>query len=284
MRKITITKRMKYILVIILIISLIAIVTGYIHVKHGKIETETELQGTIGFLIIVGVSLGLIKFAMKAALGCGFAALRKREILAVALVYFSIGFAMGALIEVMGSALGELIVSVLIFTSVILGALQAVLALCMLGFGVYTIKKWTHKKKDITRKTSLLMVLPCPISILTIFMACSVLVITGMEGIIVGLLIGGIFFVFIVGISFAIKKSKLKKTPSSFGVVMIFFALLYVFSVLLIPAYLPVSKMNIAVENFSIAEIIPGALFMITMVSIGFILGGFNTKNKLGVG
>ena len=92
---------MKYILVIILIISLIAIAIGYAHFKHDKNEAETELQGTISFLIIVGVSLGLIKFAMKAALGCGFAALREREILVVALVYFSIGFAMGVLIDLM---------------------------------------------------------------------------------------------------------------------------------------------------------------------------------------
>ena len=44
------------------------------------------------------------KFSLKAALGCGFAALRKREILGVASIYFLAALVIGTLLGIMSGA------------------------------------------------------------------------------------------------------------------------------------------------------------------------------------
>ena len=121
---------------------------------------------------------------------------------------------------------------------------------------------------------------PCPGTIATVFVSCLFLMMMGLGSIKVGLLVGTVFFLSILGVSLFIRKSGLKKNPSSLGGVMVFFGLFYLLSILLIPAYLPVSKMNITMD-FPVGDVIPGFLFSVTMVLIGFILEGTDIKDKL---
>ncbi len=223
-------------------------------------------------LILVGVMLGVVKFSVKASLGCGFSSLERRGILAVASAYLGIALAMSTSIAIMGEAVEGIINTALGSTPVFV-VFQAIMAALLVSLGLYTIKKWTHDKRDITGKTSLLMMLPCPVCLLAIFMACSSLIIGGMGSIKVGLLVGGVFFASIMIISLAIRGFGLRKSPSSLGTVMISFALLYILSAVLVPAYLPVSEMSITVEGSSVSDVIPGSLFMVGTILVGFGIG-----------
>jgi len=228
------------------------------------------MDSNLNNLVIIGLLAGMIKFSIKASLGCGFATLRKREILAIALIYFFTALVIGTSIGIMGEALDRYL-NVLLDFAPFLGLFQSMIALFLIVLGLHTIKKWVSSEEDLTRKTFLMLSVPCPGSIVTIFISCLFLIMEGIEGVKVGLLVGSVFLLSILGISLTIKKFKLKKSPSSLGGIMVFFGLFYLFSILIIPAYLPVSKMDITID-FQISDMIPGFLFMTTMISMGFIL------------
>jgi len=244
-----------------------------------KIE-ECKERSLLSTLLIAGILLAVVKFAAKTAFGTAFATLRNREIVAVAFVYFAVPFAMSMLIGVLGGA--SEFVNFLIGSWIVLGIMHLLIALFLLVLGLYTIKKWVRSKSDITRKTFLLMAIPCPVCGATMFIACAFLIIIGMRSLEVGLLVGGVFFVFITGMTFGIRKLKERKSlnlnPSSLGGVMIFFGLLYFFSLLLIPAYLPVRDMELNIAGIPTDDVIPGLLFMITMIAIGFVKNRYYQK------
>jgi predicted transporter len=244
-----------------------------------KIEQCRE-KSLISTLLIVGILLAVVKFAAKTAFGCAFATLRNREIIAVASVYFAVPFAMSVLIGVLGGAYE--FVNILIGSWVILGVMHLLIALFMLVLGLYTIKKWVQSKKDITRKTFLLMAIPCPVCSATMFIACSLLIIMGMGSLEVGMLVGGVFFVSITGMTFGIRKLKERKSlnPSSLGGVMMFFGLLYFLSLLLIPAYLPVRDMELNIAGIPASDVLIGFLFMVTLIAIGFIKNRYGTTDS----
>ena len=234
-----------------------------------KIKKCNEKSLMSGF-VLLGISLGMIKFASKAAFGIGFTAVGRRGILTIASVYFIIPLMMSGLIGMMRDTLYEFMDRLFSF-GIAFGAFQLTVALLLLLLGLYTIKKWKDKS-DISKKTFLLMALPCPVSLMTMFMTCAFFIITGMEALKAGLLVGGIFFLSIIGITFIIRKSRFEKNPSNLGGVMIFFGVLYLLSIVLVPAYLPVHDMNIIVEGFSNEDMIYGFLFAAVMVLIGFII------------
>jgi predicted transporter len=235
-----------------------------------KVERCKE-RSLVTTLLIVGILLATIKFSAKTAFGCAFATLRKKEILAVASVYFAVPFVMSVLIGVLGGAYE--FVNALIGSWVILGMMHLLIALFLLVLGLYTIKKWVRSKKDITRKTFMLMAIPCPVCGATMFIACALLIILGMGSLEVGLLVGGVFLVSITGMTFGIRELKVRKNlgPSSLGGVMMFFGLLYFFSLLLIPAYLPVRDMELNIAGIPANDVILGLLFIGVMIAIGFI-------------
>jgi len=235
-----------------------------------KIEQCKE-RSLISTLLIVGILLATIKFSSKTAFGCAFATLRKREILAVASFYFAVPFTMSILLGKFGGAYE--FVNILMNSWVLLGLMHLIIALVLLVLGLYTVKKWVRSKKDITRKTFILMAIPCPVCGATMFIACALLIILGMSSVLVGLLVGGIFFATIIGLTFGIRELKERKnlSPSSLGSVMTFFGLLYFLSLLLIPAYLPVKDMEIIIAGVPASDVIAGMLFMLAMTAIGFL-------------
>ena len=244
-----------------------------------KIEQCKE-RSLISTLLIVGILLATIKFSSKTAFGCAFATLRKREILAVASVYFVVPFTMSILIGEFGGAYE--FVNLLLNSWVLLGLMHLIIALFLLVLGLYTVKKWVRSKEDITRKTFLLMAIPCPVCGATMFIACALLIIMGMSSVLVGLLVGGIFFATIIGLTFGIRELKERKnlSPSSLGSVMTFFGLLYFLSLLLIPAYLPVKDIEIFIAGVPASDVIAGMLFMLVMIAVGFSKQTFNRTTR----
>lgn|GEM_PF-194590 len=236
---------------------------------EGKLKRCNE-KSLMGGLVIFGILLGMLKFASKAAFGLGFATVGKKEIAAITTIYFVIPLLMSGLIGLMRGTLYEFIDRLFNF-GIAFGAFQLTVALLLLTLGLYTIRKWKDKR-DISRRTFLLMALPCPVSLATMFMTCAFFIITGMEVVKVGLLVGSIFVLSILGMTFVIRRSGFEKRPSNLGTVMIFFGMLYLLSIVLMPAYLPVHDMNIGIEGFSTEDMTIGFLFAAIMVLIGFVI------------
>jgi predicted transporter len=227
------------------------------------------MESDMNFLVNMGLLLGIVKFSVKAGLGCGFTRLRKREVFSMAFLYFSISILAGILLSQFKDSLDQLFTGFIDYAP-LLGIFQSALALILIYLGLKTASEWHNGKKDHSRKTFLSLSIPCPGTIATILLSCLVLMIMGFSGLTVGLLIGGFFFATILGISFFVRLSNIKKTPEVLGAVMIFFGLFYLMSILIIPAYMPTTKMGLDFE-YDMDSIFNGFLFTCTLISIGFI-------------
>lgn len=273
------TNKQLYVLLILIVITVLTVFAGYKLLKESDSEPGMQVEGVFNLLIMFGVLFGIIKFATKVSLGCSFSKMKNIETATVAVVYFCIPLIISLIIDVIGSALGKLMSNVVSFNAVV-GASQAVVSVILLGFGLYTVRTWTKNKKNISKKTSLFMVFPCPGTLLTMFTTSALLIIAGIDSLLTGLLIGGIFVSFIFVGGFVIKRTKIKRNPASFGGVMIAFGILYVFSVLFVPAYIPVSQMELSVETVPFLELIPGLLFMLIAILVGFLVEFIHMKKR----
>jgi predicted transporter len=204
----------------------------------GEKIRECREKSLMSGIVIFGIFLGMLKFSSKAAFGMGFSALNSKEILAVASIYLVVPLLMCALISVAGDALYESI-NTLFGLGIAFGVFQLTIAISLLILGFYTVKKWNQAKKDVSRRTFLLMAMPCPVSL-----------------------------------------ARFSKKPSNLGSMMIFFGLLYLLSILLVPAYLPVSEMEISIGDFPVSDMIPGFLFILVMTAIGFVRGRIGTTDR----
>jgi predicted transporter len=178
--------------------------------------------------ISIAVLGGVIIFSIKSGVGCGLASLKNREILTVAFTYFLLSLFMGFLIGKIPFTFTREILS--------LGAaMHAFIAILLILLGLYTIRNW-HKGCDVTRKSFLVMAVPCPACLAATFLASSILSsVTGIDGLRIGLWVGTTF---LLGISITAFTTRKFRKPSTLGSAMVFLGLFYLLSIILIPAYL----------------------------------------------
>jgi predicted transporter len=214
----------------------------------------------------------VVKFSTKAALGTAYSSTKWKGIFVIASVYLAAGVITGLVFQIVGATLvSDQIVATLFDYGIMLGVFQVALSLTLGIFGFLTINKW-KQGKDISNKTFLAMAIPCPTSIITIITAVASLVVAGMAGVSAGFIVGGVFFTFIVGMVFLLRKFKPRRSPVNLGVIMIFFALIYMATVLFVPAYLDASTMIIETD-FAPKDIIPVLFSLLIVIAAGFLLG-----------
>lgn len=119
-------------------------------------------------LVTFGVLIGISVLALKTGLGCGFANLKRREILFVASIYFIVSIIMGYLIGIIPVDLTQNILA----TGV---TMHLIIAVGLIYFGVRTKKEWLSSGCDLSRKSFLWLSLPCPVCLTSLFLACTVL-------------------------------------------------------------------------------------------------------------
>jgi len=192
------------------------------------------MSGIVNFLT-AGIFGGTILLALKSGVGCGLSGLRIREMLCFASVYALAALIIGAIVGSVPLALTEQIIGLGLVMHLIIG-------LALVYFGIETKKRWLSDRKDISRRTFLLMSLPCPACLAATFLACLLFTdTTGMSGVAAGAVVGGIFFAGIVGggagTSWITTKTG-TKNPSTLGNVMLFLGLFYLLCLLIVPAYL----------------------------------------------
>lgn len=192
------------------------------------------MSNVVNFLT-AGVFGGTTLLALKSGVGCGLSGLRTRETLFLASVYAIAALIIGAIAGSIPVNATEQIVGLGVVMHLIIG-------LALVYFGIRTKKAWLSDRRDLSRRTFLLVSLPCPACLAATFLSCLVFTsTTGVGGVAAGAVIGGVFFAGIAGggaaTSWITKKAGMDKT-STLGNVMLFLGLFYLLCLLLVPAYL----------------------------------------------
>ena len=228
-------------------------------------------------LLMIGILLAVAKFSAKASLGSAYSPVGKKGILLIACVYLVIGIMAGVVVQLVGATLvSDRLMATLFDFGITFAIFQVTLSVLLGVFGFLTINKW-KQGKDVSDKTFLAMVIPCPVCVATVFISTTSLVIAGVEAIDAGLLVGGAFSVSIMGIAFLLRRLKPRRNPTTLGVIMVFFALVYAVTVLFAPAYLEASRMSIE-RDFPLGDMVPVFLTVLIIVAMGFIM------KRIGVG
>ncbi len=219
-------------------------------------------------LIALGILIGIAVLALKTAIGCGFANLRRREIIYIAAVYFILSIVMGYLVGVIPVDVTQNILASGL-------AVHLIIAIGLIYFGVHTKKEWLSDGCDLSRKSFLWLSFPCPVCLTATFLACMTLSnITGVSNFIIGLMVGTIFFVGICVDSFAISSIARRfnlKNPSALGTAMILFGLFYLLSPLIIPAYLQAQALPNPDLSINLGETALSFSLMSLLITLGFV-------------
>jgi len=230
-------------------------------------------------IMAVGILIGIAVLALKTAVGCGFANLKRREILYIASIYFILSIVMGYLVGVIPVDTTQNILASGL-------AVHIIIAIGLVYFGVHTKKKWLSSGSDISRRSFILLSCPCPVCLTATFLACMTLAnVTGVSNVIIGLLVGTIFFFCICIDTYAISSIARRfnlKNPSALGTAMILFGLFYLLSPLIIPAYLQAQTLPNSGFSISLSDItLSFALFAI-LFTFGFIRDRYGRSKHIG--
>ena len=217
----------------------------------------------MAWLAASGVLVGIIIFALKVSLGCGFASLSRIETLSIASLYLLlsllVGIALalvpeGAVASVMGMGV----------------AMHMGIALFLVAGGVATAREWNRNGRDLSRKTFWILSVPCPACFAATFLSCTALSgLLGIPGWKVGAGVGLVFFATIATLSPAI--GRMGRAPSALGNAMIFVGLFYILSILLIPAYLKSQATPFVPITIPTSEILPSYLLILGLIALGFV-------------
>ena len=244
---------------------------SWIEEKIEECESEKREERTLTLLIAIAVMLGLVKFSSKAGLGSAYSPLGRKGIILIAAIYLALGFLLGMVVGLIGAnSVSENLKDIMRDHSIIFGLFQLGVSLLLGYFAFVTISK-SRENKDVSGKTFLAMAVPCPTSIITMVMSAALLAVAGMPALVAGLFVGGIFFVSVVGISFLSRRLKPGQGPSTLGVIMLFFAMIYLLTIFFVPAYLEAAETDIKMD-FPVVNMIPVFLSLAVIVGLGFVL------------
>ena len=190
-------------------------------------------------LIVAGILSSVFIFGLKTGIGCGFSKTGWKTVFVLCLLYFIISLVAGYFMDA---------IDVTDFmSSPLASAIHITLALFLLFGGIATMKKW-HAGCDISNKTFLIMVFPCPVCMSALLVSCVALsTVTELNGILIGAIVGIVFILSIIITTAAMKNlnkiTKLLKinfngTPDTLGAVMVFIGLFYLIAAIMIPAYI----------------------------------------------
>lgn len=220
------------------------------------------------YIAVIGILSGIFVFGLKTGIGCGFSNIKKQNIILLAGVYFLISLVIGTSMDYIGISYLQSITDMGM-------TLHVLVALLLIGAGIYTRKKW-YCGHDVSRHSFLAISLPCPVCLTALFISCTMLASSlGWSGLKIGVLTGVVFFTSILLSSWTFKR--MDKTPETLGSVMMFLGIFYVLGAMIAPAYMEVKQMDLAPIAAGEFEIGPYLLFSV-LILVGFILNHMKTK------
>ncbi len=228
-------------------------------------------------LVAFGVLIGIAVLALKTGLGCGFASLRWKEVAYLATVYLAVSIVVGCLVGVIPLDLTQNILAAGV-------AMHLIIAAGLLYFGVRTKRKWISCGCDISRKTFLWLSLPCPVCIVALFLACTVLAgAIDKSNIVIGAIVGVVFFAGICLSAFSIAFLAGRfgcRDPSALGTAMILFGLFYLLSPLIIPAYMQAQTVPMPGIRMDVGETFLSFALMAALGITGFVGYRYRRSNE----
>jgi predicted transporter len=231
----------------------------------------------ISNIITVGVFIGVVILALKTGLGCGFANLKRREIVYMAFIYFSASIALSYLVGVIALEITQNILA----TGV---TMHLIIATGLVYFGIKTKREWLSRGNDFSRKTFLWLSIPCPVCLTATFLACLILSqLTDIGNLWIGIMVGVIFFIGVCFFSFAVSSiaSVFKiKNPSTLGTVMLLFGLFYLLSPLIIPAYIQAKSIPIPEFSVDYHKLFFSFSMMTLLIVLGFLVDKYKRMKK----
>lgn len=225
-------------------------------------------------VMLTGVLLGIAVFGAKSGIGCGLSSLSRRELVGVAGAYL--------LMAVVASMLAGSIFSHVGTAVLTLGvAMHALMGIVLIVGGMHTVKSYVCNRRDITRRTFLIISAPCPVCLAATFLACSVLQSLGDMGPLkVGTLVGAAFALSIGTASYAARRIRgaTARAPALLGNIMMFLGMFYVLSILVIPSYLQTQSLSVVSAASSAATLSTEQLLTSVLVLGGFTALGFGVS------
>jgi len=235
----------------------------------------TEITG----LIATGVLIGIAILALKTGIGCGFASLNRREVLYLASSYFLLSIVMALLVGIIPSDLTEGILAAGV-------TMHLIIAIGLILFGIHTKKEWLSCGSDHSRKTFLILSLPCPVCVTATFLSCVILSNSlDVSNFRIGLGLGTIFFIGVTLSSFSISTLATRfgvKSPSALGTAMIIFGLFYLISPIIIPAYIQAQSFPSVEIPFNLKETATSFFIIAFLILSGFFSHRFNRSTVKG--
>lgn len=208
--------------------------------------------------------IGIITVSIKTGSGSGLASLNRGELLGIAGVH---SFFAGVLGYIFGSGLNLALILRMVEISPFF---YAIMALCLLLLGIYTVKRW-QKGADVSRRSFWVLVAPCPLFVIAVILAAGLSAeIFQLSILLIGTLTSSLVFVVIMATALYLRRWR--DTPLPLGKLMTAAGLSLLAAVLLLPAYLT----NGLHVSDSLGKMMPGHYFVIPAVFLGtFIFLGF---------
>ncbi|MDR0768166.1 MAG: DUF2162 domain-containing protein [Methanosarcinales archaeon] len=212
----------------------------------------------MAILIVIGILSSVFIFGLKTGIGCGFSKTGKGTVFVLCLLYFAIALVAGYFMDVLDVTS--------FMASPLATAIHITLALFLLIGGIVTMKKW-HAGCDVSNKTFLIMVFPCPVCMAALLVSCIALsTVVDLNGLVIGALVGAVFAISILVTTYLMRNlSKVAKklnidfdgTPDTLGAIMVFIGLFYLIASIMIPAYISSGNVqSTAVNVFGTTEIV----------------------------
>ncbi|WNY26594.1 DUF2162 domain-containing protein [Methanolapillus ohkumae] len=190
-------------------------------------------------LIVVGILSSVFIFGLKTGIGCGFSKVKWPVVFGLCILYFIIAVVAGYFMDAIDVAS--------FMSSPLASAIHITLALFMVFGGIYTMKKW-NAGCDVSKKTFLILVFPCPVCMAALLVSCVALsTVVTIDGVLIGAIVGIVFAVSIIlSTLFMRNLGKITQlvgfqfsgTPDTLGSVMVFIGVFYLTAAIMIPAYI----------------------------------------------
>lgn len=212
-------------------------------------------------LATIGILTSILVFGIKTGLGCGFADLKKREIVVICSGYFVISIIIGCLIDTVSRESLEKISGVGL-------SFHVLLAVLMIAAGIYTQKQW-NCGCDVSRRTFIFLSLPCPVCLTALFIATTMLATAlDLSGPVIGIIVGSVFFLSALASSLSFKR--LGKTLETLGTVMMFLGIFYVLGAVLVPAYMQSKTLTVPQLTVNTGAMLASFAVLLLFITAGF--------------
>jgi|Deesub1362A_J573_1020465.scaffolds.fasta_scaffold00139_26 predicted transporter len=220
--------------------------------------------------LTLAVLIGIALFGVKSGLGCGLTSLKKEEIVMISTAYLILSMVFSILSDMIPISATRSLLSMGLF-------LHTLLAIMLVIGGLYTAREF-WKGRDVSRKSFLLLSIPCPVCMAATFFACSILIhMTDTTPLQVGFAVGITFILTITTTVLLARKvnSLTRKGPYFLGNVMLFLGMFYILAALLIPAYIQSRGVLIETGSMDVGNVVVSFSMLSGIVLVGFLLSRF---------